>query len=96
MILIIIIVKSDSGIENILKKIIKIPKPEKSWDFGNRFDASEGNLDDIKNIFPSVRWVYYHNKKSKKITIPEQRNLGLKKAKGDIIAFIDANCIPVW
>ena len=93
MISIIIIVKSDRGIENTLKKIVKIPKPEKTEILV--IDASEGNLDDIKNIFPSVRWVYYHNKKSKKITIPEQRNLGLKKAQGDIITFIDANCIPV-
>ena len=57
-------------------------------------DASEGNLYDIKKEFPSVRWIYFHNKKNKKITIPEQRNLGLKKAKGNIITFIDANCVP--
>jgi GT2 family glycosyltransferase len=92
MISIIIIVKSDRGIENTLKKLVKIPKPEKTEILV--IDASEGNLDDIKNIFPSVRWIYFHNKKNKKITIPEQRNLGLKKAQGDIIAFIDANCIP--
>jgi GT2 family glycosyltransferase len=88
----IIIVKSDRRIENTLKKIVKIPKPEKTEILV--IDASEGNLDDIKNIFPSVRWVYYHNKKSKKITIPEQRNLGLKKTQGDIITFIDADCVP--
>ena len=92
MISIIIIVKSDRGIENTIKKIVKIPKPEKTEILV--IDASEGNLDDIKNIFPSVRWIYFHNKKNKKITIPEQRNLGLKKAKGDIIAFIDADCVP--
>jgi cellulose synthase/poly-beta-1,6-N-acetylglucosamine synthase-like glycosyltransferase len=92
MISIIIIVKSDRGIENTLKKIVKIPIPEKTEILV--IDASEGNLNDIKNIFPSARWVYYHNKKSKKITIPEQRNLGLKKAQGDIIVFIDANCVP--
>jgi GT2 family glycosyltransferase len=92
MISIIIIVKSDRGIENTLKKLVKIPKPEKTEILV--IDASEGNLNDIKNIFPSVRWIYYHNKKSKEITIPEQRNLGLKKAQGDIIAFIDADCVP--
>jgi GT2 family glycosyltransferase len=57
-------------------------------------DASEGNLYDIKKEFPSVRWIYFHNKKNKKIAIPEQRNLGLKKAKGNIITFIDGNCVP--
>ena len=92
MISIIIIVKSDRAIENALKKLVKIPKPEKTEILV--IDASEGNLDDIKNMFPSVRWIYYHNKKSKEITIPEQRNLGLKKAQGDIITFIDSDCIP--
>jgi GT2 family glycosyltransferase len=92
MISIIIIVKNDRRIDNTLKKLFKIPKPEKTEILV--IDASEGNLDDIKNMFPSVRWIYYHNKKSKEITIPEQRNLGLKKAQGDIIAFIDADCVP--
>lgn len=92
MISIIIIVKNDRRIENTLKKLIKIPKPEKTEILV--IDVSEGSLDDIKNGFPSVRWIYYHNKESKEITIPEQRNLGLKKAQGDIIAFIDADCVP--
>jgi len=92
MISIIIIVKNDRRIENTLKKLFKIPKPEKTEILV--IDVSEGYLDDIKNIFPSVRWIYYHNKKTKEITIPEQRNLGLKKAQGDIIAFIDADCVP--
>ena len=92
MISIIIIVKNDRRIENALKKLVKIPKPEKTEILV--IDASEGNLDDIKNIFPSVRWIYCHNKKSKEITIPEDRNLGLKKAQGNIIAFIDADCVP--
>lgn len=92
MISIIIIVKSDRGTENTLKKLVKITKPEKTEILV--IDASEGNLYDIKKEFPSVRWIYYQNKKGKKIIIPEQRNLGLKKAKGGIIAFIDANCVP--
>jgi len=92
MISIIIIVKNDRRIENTLKKLFKIPKPEETEIMV--IDVSEGSLDDIKNIFPSVRWIYYHNKKNKEITLPEQRNLGLKKAQGDIIAFIDADCVP--
>lgn len=92
MISIIIIVKNDRGIEDTLKKLIKILKPEKNEILV--IDASEGKLDYIKNKFPKVRWIYFHNKTDKKITIPEQRNLGIKKAKGNIIVFIDANCIP--
>jgi len=92
MISIIIIVKNDRGIENTLISLKKVKKPEKTEII--IVDASEGNLDDIKKKFPSVRWIYFHNETNKKITIPEQRNLGIKKAKGDIIVFIDANCIP--
>ena len=92
MISIIIIVKNDRRIEDTIKKLFKIPKPEETEILV--IDVSEGNLDDIKNIFPSVRWIYYHNIKNKEITLPEQRNLGLKKAQGDIIAFIDADCLP--
>ncbi len=46
MISIIIIVKSDRGIENTLKKLVKIPKPEKTEILV--VDVSEGNLYDIK------------------------------------------------
>jgi cellulose synthase/poly-beta-1,6-N-acetylglucosamine synthase-like glycosyltransferase len=55
-------------------------------------DAKPGSADDIRKKYPSVRWIYYRTQK--KYTIPEQRNLALKKSKGDIIAFIDADCIP--
>lgn len=93
MITVIIIVKNDRGIRNTLIELEKIPKPQKVEILV--VDASKGKLDDIKKELPEVRWVYFHNKTNKKITIPEQRNLGLKEAKGNIIAFIDANCIPV-
>ncbi len=92
MITIIIIVKNDRGIRNTLIELEKIPKPQKAEILV--VDASKGKLDDIKKEFPKVRWVYFHNKTNKKITIPEQRNLGLKESKGNIIAFIDADCIP--
>ena len=70
MISIIIIVKNDRRIENTLKKLFKIPKPEKTEILV--IDISKGNLDGIKNIFPSVRWIYYHDKKIRKLQFPNR------------------------
>lgn len=92
MITVIITVKYDRGIGNTLMELEKIKKPNKTEILV--IDASEGKLDDIKNKFPTVRWIYFHNKTNKKNTTPEQRNLALKEAKGNIVAFIDSDCIP--
>lgn len=93
MISIIIIVKNDRRIEKLLDKLKHIPKPEKTEIIV--IDASKKEtLLDIKKKFPEARWFYYKNKSGKKITIPEQRNMGIKKSKGDIIVFVDADCIP--
>ena len=92
MISIIIINKNDRKIEDTLNNLISIKKPEKTEIIV--VDASGGKLDDIKKRFKKVRWIPFINKTIKKITIPEQRNLGIKKARGDIIVFIDAGCIP--
>lgn len=93
MISIITIVKNDRGIENTLEKLVTIPKPDTSEIIV--VDASGGKLDDIKNRYPSVNWINYFSPTGKKITIPEQRNTGVKTAKGNIIVFIDSSCIPV-
>lgn len=92
MISIIIIVKNDRRIKKTLSKLVKIEKPEKTEIIV--IDASKGKLDDIKEKFPSVNWFYFYNKTNKEITIPEQRNIGINKSKGDLIIFIDADCMP--
>lgn len=55
-------------------------------------DASSNNK--IKKIilksFPKVKYMYFANGKNKR---PESKNLGLKNAKGDIVAFIDDDSI---
>lgn len=89
---IIVIVKNDRGIDNTLSSLAKIKTVGKTETIV--VDASKGKLDDIKKKYPLARWVYFYSKTNKKITIPEQRNVGIRKAKGNIIAFIDANCIP--
>lgn len=92
MISIILIVKNDRNIQHTLAKLTDIKKPQETEIIV--VDASEGALDDIKKSFPDIRWIYFHNIEKKNITIPEQRNLGLKEAKGVIIIFLDSDCIP--
>lgn len=94
MISVIIINKNDQGIANTLDALgkQKIATPFEII----VVDASDaGLMDGIKKRHPSVRWfIYKAGIGSKKTTIPEQRNIGLGEAVGDIIVFIDANCVP--
>ena len=89
---IIIIVKNDRSIETTLEKLRSIAGINNSEIIV--VDASNGSLNTIKMKFPEVDWINFKNISNKKTTIPEQRNLGIKRAKGNIIVFIDADCIP--
>jgi len=92
MISIIIPVKNDRKIDNLLLSLKGISKPEKTEILV--IDASKGTLDDIKERFPEVSWIYFNRKSNKTYTFTEQINDGLHKIKGNIIVFIDADCIP--
>jgi len=92
MISIIIIVKNGIRIEKILEKLRLVAGINNSEIIV--VDASCGLLDKIRLKFPEVKWINYKNISSKKATYAEQRNLGIKRAKGNIIVFIDADCIP--
>lgn len=89
---IIIIVKNDRKIGILLDKLCAIKSSLQKEILV--VDASEGKLDDIKERFPDVNWIRFINKIKKKTTIPEQRNMGIKHARGDVIVFIDSDCIP--
>lgn len=91
MISIIIIVKNDPRIEALLAKLATIKSPEQKEIIV--VDASKGSLDEIRLKYPYVTWLDFPPLLHKK-TYAEQRNMGIKSAKGDIIVFIDADCIP--
>jgi glycosyltransferase involved in cell wall biosynthesis len=91
---IIIIVKDDRGIVNTLDAIATQEKPVATEVLV--IDASKPDvLKDIKDTHPEVMWHQFVPKIANKSSIPEQRNYGIRHANGDIIVFIDANCVPV-
>jgi GT2 family glycosyltransferase len=56
-------------------------------------DASEGRLDHIQERHrSSVRWVRFEPPAGIRVSIPHQRNLGVRAALGEIIVFTDAGC----
>lgn len=57
-------------------------------------DASEKRLDHIRHDHPDVVWLDYRPQPRARMTIPHQRNLGVREAKGEIIVFTDSGCIP--
>lgn len=58
-------------------------------------DASSGRLDYIRQRHePIVRWINYQQPPGVRVSIPHQRNAGVRAASGDIIVFTDAGCRP--
>jgi GT2 family glycosyltransferase len=57
-------------------------------------DASEGRLDWIRERHPSVRWIAYSPPPAVAVSIPHQRNAGVAAARGEVIVFTDAGCVP--
>jgi GT2 family glycosyltransferase len=57
-------------------------------------DASQGRLDAIRLRHPWARWIDFQRPEHVSVSIPHQRNRGLAEAKGEIIVFTDATCIP--
>jgi glycosyltransferase involved in cell wall biosynthesis len=58
-------------------------------------DASCGRLDHIRRRHAGrVRWTAFRQPQGVAVSIPHQRNAGVRAAKGEIIVFTDAGCRP--
>lgn len=58
-------------------------------------DASSGRLDYIRQRHEAtVRWLDFQQPLGARVSIPHQRNAGVRAARGDIIVFTDAGCRP--
>lgn len=59
-------------------------------------DASSGRLDYIRHRHEAtVRWLEFQPPPGVRVSIPHQRNLGVRESRGDIIVFTDAGCRPL-
>lgn len=57
-------------------------------------DASDGRLDAIAGRLPIVNWMKFVRPPSVRVSIPHQRNVGVRASAGDVVVFIDAGCTP--
>lgn len=91
---IIIIVKNDRGIATTLNALQPLVAKHKNVETIVVDASHPATLYDIQIDFPWVTWLQFVNNTGKRITIPEQRNMGIKHATGDVIAFLDSDCKP--
>jgi GT2 family glycosyltransferase len=58
-------------------------------------DASEARLDPIRRRHEAdIRWVPFRQPPGVAVSIPHQRNTGVREARGEIVVFTDSGCRP--
>ena len=95
MISVVVISKDEEGLDDTLASLAKqldgLDEPAEIV----VVDASAGRLDHIKQHHSdTVRWLDFQPRPDVRVTIPHQRNTGVRAAQGEIIAFTDAGCLP--
>ena len=95
MISIVIISKDEQGLDDTLAEVnVQAADLNESAEIVV-VDASAGRLDEIRQRHAAaVRWLDFQQPPGVRISIPHQRNAGVRAAIGDIIVFTDAGCLP--
>lgn len=94
MISIVVISKNDSALE---KTLVALRREQYSVNPPAEVivvDASDKPRAALADLDPGVRWLDYPATSSRQVTIPHQRNVGVRDAKGQIVVFIDSGCVP--
>lgn len=95
MISIVIISKDEASLDDTLIDVIYQAKSLKEACEIVVVDASDGRLDHIRLRHETkVRWMQFAQPPGVQVSIPHQRNVGVRAAQGEIIVFTDAGCRP--
>ena len=94
MISIVIVSKDEPGVDDTLTDILAQCRTLEELAEIIVVDASEGRLDLIRHRHePAVRWEQFRPPPGIGVSIPHQRNVGVRMANGEIIVFTDAGCL---
>jgi glycosyltransferase involved in cell wall biosynthesis len=95
MISIVIISKDEEGLDGTLASVSRQATALSERCEIIAVDASCGRLDHIWWRHKAcVRWLPFRPPPGVTVSIPHQRNVGVRSALGEIIVFIDAGCVP--
>jgi glycosyltransferase involved in cell wall biosynthesis len=95
MISVVIISKDEVGLDETLADVVSQAKDLSEPSEVVVVDASASRLDHIRLRHEAeVRWIDFKQPPGVRVSIPHQRNAGVQAARGEIIVFTDAGCLP--
>lgn len=89
---IVIIVKNDRSVDKTLASLSDLSSSKNIEIIV--VDGSADRLNDIKAKYTQILWHHFTSTSKKKISIAEQRNVGVSLSSGEVIVFIDSSCVP--